>query len=116
MIEAKVFEPSGRTRAPRQAGEWRFCDPGAMEAAAIPDPGEQGHIEFACPRGHGYCGPIVVGNGFKPAGRGTWRWDGNVERPSLLPSIHCLAQDDDGRRLAGCGWHGYLAGGMWRDA
>jgi hypothetical protein len=31
-----------------------------------------------------------------------WGWDGNLERPTLNPSINCVG---------GCGWHGHIVGG-----
>jgi len=37
-----------------------------------------------------------------------WDWDGNVELPTLTPSIqqyHC--------KCPGLGWHGYLTAGEW---
>ena len=36
-----------------------------------------------------------------------WAWDGDVERPTLLPAIHHRA--DHG----GCGWHGHLTRGFF---
>lgn len=33
-----------------------------------------------------------------------WEWDGNEEAPSLVPSVNLDR---------GCGWHGYLKGGVW---
>ena len=33
-----------------------------------------------------------------------WEWDGNVETPTLSPSI---------QRLDGCMWHGFLRNGVW---
>lgn len=35
-----------------------------------------------------------------------WEFDGNRERPTLSPSVH---------HADGCGWHGYLRNGVWRD-
>lgn len=31
-----------------------------------------------------------------------WAWDGNVEAPTLTPSVNCLG---------GCGWHGHVTNG-----
>lgn len=42
-------------------------------------------------------------------GRAQWAWNGNRDTPSFTPSIDCRC---DG----GCGWHGYIEGGNWRDA
>lgn len=53
-------------------------------------------IIFKCPCG---CEQVI----FLPFDR--WKWDENVERPSLTPSV---------RRLDGCRWHGFLMSGMWQ--
>lgn len=34
-----------------------------------------------------------------------WRWDGNLEQPTLTPSI---------QKMNGCRWHGYLVGGQFQ--
>lgn len=36
-----------------------------------------------------------------------WHWDGNKEAPTLTPGI---------RRIGGCGWHGFLTAGVFKDA
>ncbi len=36
-----------------------------------------------------------------------WRWDGNVEKPTLFPSVWMDRA---------CGWHGFLRGGVWESA
>lgn len=36
----------------------------------------------------------------------SWTWDGNVDQPTLAPSINC--QGDQ------C-WHGYIEGGVFRN-
>lgn len=68
---------------------------------------------YACPLRGGPCGPALrIGNGFKPAGTRTWAWDGNLERPTISPSINCLARDPEtGQVFGGCGWHGYIRAG-----
>lgn len=44
----------------------------------------------------------------KPA---MWDWDGNIEAPTLSPSIDCRTKTDTGAPAAGCGWHGYIKKG-----
>jgi hypothetical protein len=36
--------------------------------------------------------------------RPRWIWDGNIENPSLMPSIHAPGE-----------WHGYLQNGMFQS-
>jgi hypothetical protein len=103
------------TRRPAAKGEWRFVDQRTGWACAPPAPGRAGDLQHACPRNGGLCGSIRVGNGFKPDGKPTWAWDGKFDAPTLTPSIHCRDVDDQGRRCAGCGWHGWLAAGEWRE-
>ena len=40
-----------------------------------------------------------------------WKWDGNVERPTLTPSINCVAEKG-GKPTGGCGWHGHITNGV----
>lgn len=63
---------------------------------------------WACPlTGELCCGGngIVIGHPAKPSGAPTWSWDGNVEQPTLNPSINCNG---------GCGWHGYMRAGAFK--
>ena len=78
-------------RAADQAGAIEFREHPAGKVAGI---------AFRCPCG---CGR----EGFLPIGQGkavSWEWDGNRTRPTLTPSI---------RQRGGCGWHGWLAAGVW---
>lgn len=59
-------------------------------------------LEFTCPCGCGRIGAITVSQGQKE--QNTWLWDGNVENPTLSPSI---------QKTSPCRWHGYLQNGMW---
>lgn len=58
-------------------------------------------INFTCPCGCGVVHCIPVEEGIKKTG--AWLWDGNVQNPTLDPSM---------RRNRGCQWHGYLTKGM----
>lgn len=56
-------------------------------------------LVFVCPCGCGATVHIPV-KPFDPMG---WTWDGNLERPTLSPSI---------QRTTGCRWHGWLRNGV----
>jgi len=64
-----------------------------------------GHIMFVCP-GARRCG-VFIGPAF--VGRkneddlNIWQWDGNVDKPTIKPSINCVG---------GCGWHGWITDGI----
>jgi hypothetical protein len=58
---------------------------------------------FICPCGCARLGALTVNP--KPGAKG-WAWDGNREKPSLLPSI---------QKTSPCGWHGYLIDGVFRS-
>ena len=60
------------------------------------------HIRFICPCGCGGYIDLPV-KSMCPEG---WDWDGNVDEPTLSPSI--LNRP--------CGWHGYLRKGEWVTA
>lgn len=118
-IKAELLRPTSEghietTPGPRMPGEFRFNDMD-YRPSLPPEPGKEGRLEFACPRGNGRCGAIRIGNGFKPEGDKTWQWNGNAECPTLTPSINCLAHDpnDPSKKYAGCGWHAYLTNGVF---
>lgn len=117
-IPAKYIPVDSRhprlTPRPKVPGEFRFVDDAEYEVCEPPGPGRQALLEYACPSGNGYCGAILVGNGFKPASdRPSWQWNGSLEAPTLTPSINCLSHGPGGEKYAGCGWHAWLTNGMW---
>jgi hypothetical protein len=59
---------------------------------------EDGRREFmfVCPGNHG---PSVIP--IQPPHPKGWTWDGNEDKPTLNPSIHCMS----------CGWHGFMRNG-----
>lgn len=63
------------------------------------DAGEIAGMHFVCPCGCGDVASVTFG-------RGTWRWNGDRKRPTVIPSI---------RRLDGCQWHGFLTNGEFRE-
>lgn len=76
-------------------------------------PGANGHIIFVCPNGK-RCSVLVGPQHIdrpNPDALCIWGWDGNVERPTLTPSINCLAEKD-GKPAGGCGWHGHITNGV----
>lgn len=78
-------------------------------------PGATHHILFVCPLGK-RCGVLL---GPKSVPRPTegklnvWGWDGNLENPTITPSINCIAEND-GKPTGGCGWHGFITNGVMR--
>jgi hypothetical protein len=71
------------------------------------------HIIFVCPRGQ-RCA-VLLGPNFvdrpNPDALCVWGWDGNMDRPTITPSINCIAEKD-GKRTGGCGWHGFITNGV----
>jgi hypothetical protein len=118
IVEAKRIPLDERharlTPFPQEAGSFRFEDMG-YHAAEPPVPGELGRFSYGCPRGTGHCGAVIICNGPKPPHSKQWGWDGNVERPTLTPSINCLSHGPDGEKYAGCGWHGFITNGQFKD-
>lgn len=56
---------------------------------------------FCCPCG---CG-IMSSLQFRPAShedRASWEWNGNMDAPTLSPSVHNVGH-----------WHGWLRDGVW---
>lgn len=79
-------------------------------------PAATGHILFVCPN-QKRCA-VLLGPAATPPAEGQrlhiWAWDGNLERPTLTPSINCRATKDDGTPAGGCGWHGHITNGEMR--
>jgi hypothetical protein len=98
----------------RQAGDFQFHDLGYEPVddpiAAIERDRATGgrgiaRLAYNCPRTGKPCGEIAIGHPDKPARTPSWRFDGNVEAPTLTPSINCTG---------GCGWHGFLTAGVFK--
>jgi hypothetical protein len=76
-------------------------------------PGATAHITFVCPNGRrcsALLGPQAVGRESEDR-LCIWGWNGDKERPTLQPSINCLAEKD-GKPAGGCGWHGFITNGV----
>lgn len=70
-------------------------------------------ILFVCPNGKRcsvLLGPKFVGRP-TPEDLCVWQWDGNVEHPTIKPSINCISEKD-GKPTGGCGWHGFITNGV----
>ena len=65
--------------------------------------GDVAGIAFLCPCGCGREGYLPV-NGSGRLGP-SWEWDGELEHPTLSPSIHNTGMP--------CQWHGWLRRGEW---
>jgi hypothetical protein len=61
-------------------------------------------LAYTCPCGCGSVGciPVTIGEKVEKA----WLWDGNLESPTLTPSI---------QKCEGCRWHGFLKAGVWEQ-
>lgn len=76
-------------------------------------PETTGHIIFVCPnerRCAVFFGPEA--KALEGTRLHVWAFDGNVERPTLTPSINCRTTDDEGKPAGGCGWHGFITKGI----
>ena len=73
-------------------------------------PGSRRRLRILCPCGcRGVSDLFVISPGETPPTEESavvWRWDGNVEKPTLFPSVWLER---------GCGWHGFLRGGIWES-
>jgi hypothetical protein len=85
-----------------------------VRLTAVKDyPAATGHLAFVCPNGHRcgfFVGPQFVDRPTKDAFC-IWGWDGNIEQPTITPSINCVSVDDEGKPAGGCGWHGFMRAG-----
>lgn len=78
-------------------------------------PGASAHITFVCPN-HQRCSVLLGPEHVVRTSKDRlciWKWDGNRERPTITPSINCLAEKD-GQPAGGCGWHGHITNGVIR--
>jgi hypothetical protein len=71
--------------------------PGAFEYFTASGRENAGMI-YVCPCGCGALGSL----NFRPHPSPSWDWDGNMEKPTLTPSVHHIGH-----------WHGFLTGGVW---
>ena len=80
-------------------------------------PAVTAHIFYVCPNGR-RCG-VFLGPQFEARPSkdqpNVWAWDGNLDAPTITPSIDCRALTEEGKP-AGCGWHGFIRAGMMTTA
>lgn len=57
-------------------------------------------MAFVCPCGCGHVGHLA----FEPDPSPSWQWDGNLEKPTLSPSVWQPGH-----------WHGWLRAGVWES-
>ena len=79
---------------PDQPGQFQFRREG--------EKAENVRIVYGCPRRPGSSCSVPVRGESLPNGAGPWGWDGNLENPTITPSINCVG---------GCGWHGFITAG-----
>lgn len=110
MTEVRLPAPVQATLDKRLAeGSWaegtKF-KPGAFAVAERGEPPRL-YLSYACPCGCGSVGslPIRSTAAGAPEQHPSWAWNADVERPTLVPSIHDVGH-----------WHGYLRDGAWVDA
>lgn len=77
--------------------------PGSFYVGPPDSDGEQS-FWYRCPCGCGSKSPLTVGDGFKPSGGPSWKWNGSLEKPELQPSVNHVNH-----------WHGWLRGGIWQS-
>lgn len=73
--------------------------PGAFEYFKSGDRYPAGMI-YCCPCGCRQTGSLH----FRPDASPSWDWDGNLETPTLNPSVHHVGH-----------WHGFLEKGYWKQ-
>lgn len=78
-----------------------FAKPGTAEWYANAYGNENAGLIYVCPCGCGNVSAIPVRLGEKV--QGSWQWNGDVEKPTLSPSI----------QKKNCNWHGYLTDGVF---
>jgi hypothetical protein len=61
-------------------------------------------IVEGCPR-QKCCIPLTTGPAVHSGDMKRWHWDGNVEKPTITPSVNCNGQ-------GGCGWHVTITNGV----
>lgn len=75
--------------------------PGTAEMLLTQD-GTSGRLNYVCPCGCGRLRVVPFRKSEKIERH--WQWNGNLQKPSLTPSIQIIEA---------CRWHGYLTEGNW---
>lgn len=86
-----------------------------IELGTIKDYSATAHMIFVCPNNR-RC-TILIGPTFEDKSSTdrlcVWKWDGNMNEPTIEPSINCIAEKD-GKPTGGCGWHGWITKGVMK--
>ncbi len=78
-------------------------------------PDAKAHILFVCPN-QKRCAILLGDRQVDRTAEGKlciWAWNGDLDRPTITPSINCLAEKN-GKPTGGCGWHGFITNGVMR--
>jgi hypothetical protein len=78
-------------------------------------PAATAHLLFVCPNNR-RCAVLLGPASVNRPAEGQlciWGWNGDRERPTVTPSINCIAEKD-GKPTGGCGWHGFITNGEIR--
>ena len=97
-MKMRLWSKDGWSGNPLAKDEFAFTFPSGAA--------DRDNIVFHCqgnwPRPRLCLIPIVRG----PRTENKWGWDGNMEEPTITPSIGCDAR---------CGWHGHITKGDWHQ-
>jgi len=100
FTDAPVFKHHLMTMGEDGAHYRKDLPPGTARWSDF-DSGTQ--LAFVCPCGCGVANQLPVHTGESGYG---WKWDGNREKPTLMPSIAMTTK---------CKWHGFLTAGEFRS-
>lgn len=96
----------GKIPMVKAAGEvFETDDPPGTFIIHFQDEYNKGFLNFICHKGNA-CGVHICKEPREKKEGSTinyWQWDGNLDQPTLTPSINCRA----------C-WHGFIEGGVLR--
>lgn len=67
-------------------------------------------LMFLCPA----CGENHFLGVISARHNGGWKWNGDKEKPTLVPSIYFASGHQHNGHDNGCRWHGYLTEGTWK--
>lgn len=101
---ADLFEGDGKETWIDGALHRKDLPPGASEWTSD-SRREYAGLLFVCPCGCGIVGSLTIRDAVATE-RPSWEWDGNVEKPTLSPSI---------QKTSSCRWHGYLRAGVFEE-
>lgn len=92
-------------------GRFQYLD---LSYQPVPDgspPQAVCRFRFRCRQASGNCDVLLRDRGQNIPNK-MWGWNGEVDRPTLHPSINCGTPRDDGTPC----WHGWITGGVFMMA